>query len=381
MREAQYTETVVVGGGQAGLAVGFHLARRGMRFLILDAHPSVGDAWRTRWDSLRLFTPGAYDGLPGMAFPAGRHEFPTKDAMADYLEAYARRFDLPVRTGRRVEHLTRDGQRFVLSTKDEVFEADNVVVAMSNYQRPRLPRYAGDLDPSIRHLHSYGYRNPAQLQPGPVLIVGAGNSGAEIAVEVARTHQTWLAGNPTGEVPFRIDSLPARLILLRLVLGVLFKHVLTVDTPIGRKARRDHAGHGMPLLRIKSKQLANAGVVRVPRTVGTRDGQPLLEDGRVLDVQNVIWCTGFEPGFTWIDLPILGPDGWPRHHKGVIHDVPGLYFVGLHFLHAASSAMVQGVGRDGERIARAIQSRMRVAAGQSTPANERQTSLGDQAVA
>ena len=359
VREPEYVQTIVIGGGQAGLSAGYHLARQKLPFVILDANERVGDSWRQRWDSLRLFTPTRYDGLAGMPFRARAHYFPTKDEMAGYLEAYTQHFDLPVRTGMRVERLTKDDGRFILTASDgEQFEAENVVVAMANYQRPRVPAFAGELDKGIVQLHSADYRNPAQLQDGAVLLVGAGNSGAEIGVEVARSRETWLSGNPTGEVPFSIDGLPARLLLIRLVLRFLFHRVMTVDTPIGRRKREQILSHGMPLLRVKSSQLKAAGVHRVPRTVGTKDGGPLLEDGRVLDVANVIWCTGFEPGFSWIDLPVLSDDGLPQHEKGVVLQEPGLYFVGLHFLYAASSSMVHGVGRDAEYIAKAIAARV-----------------------
>jgi putative flavoprotein involved in K+ transport len=356
----QHVETVVVGGGQAGLAVGYHLARRGLPFVIIDANNRVGDAWRRRWDSLRLFTPAAYDSLPGMRFPASANHFPTKDEMAGYLDSYAQHFELPVRAGVRVERLTREDGCFLLTTRDgEQLEADNVVVAMANYQQPRVPSFARELDKGILQLHSADYRNPAQLKNGPVLLVGAGNSGAEIAVEVARSHETWLSGEISGEVPFRIDGLPARLLLIRLVLRGLFHRVMTVDTPIGRRKREQFLFHGMPLLRVKGGQLADAGVHRVPRTIGTRDGLMVFEDDRTLSVANVIWCTGFEPGASWIDMPVFAEDGAPLHEKGEVRQAPGLYFVGLNFLYAVSSSMVHGVGRDAERIAGLIAGRVR----------------------
>ena len=356
-RTIERLNTVVVGGGQAGLSVGYHLARQGVAFVILDAASRVGDPWRGRWDSLRLFTPARHSGLDGMPFPAPPFSFPTKDQMADYLEAYARRFALPVRSGTRVERLSRLGNGFVLIAGEARFEAENVVVAVGTYQRPRVPAFARELDPSIVQLHSFAYRGPVQLREGDVLLVGAGNSGAEIALELARGHRTWLAGRATGEVPFRVDGLAARLGLSRLVLRVLFHRVLSVDTPIGRRVRPRMLHQAAPLIRTKAADLAAAGVVRVPRVVGTRDGLPLLEDGRVLEVANVVWCTGFDPGFSWIDLPVFGADGEPRHQSGLVPSEPGLYFVGLHFLHAFSSEMIHGVGRDAARIATAIAAR------------------------
>jgi putative flavoprotein involved in K+ transport len=350
-------ETVVIGGGQAGLSVGYQLARRGRSFVILEANGRIGDSWRKRWDSLKLFTPARYNGLEGWPFPADGWTFPTKDEMADYLEAYAARFDLSVRTGVRVERLSRHGDRFVVETREAVFDAENVVVAMADFQRPRVPEFAEELDSDIVQIHSYEYRNPSQLREGAVLIVGAGNSGAEISLELSRTHRRWLSGRDTGHMPFRIEGLASRLLLAPLALRFVFHRVLTVNTPIGRRARPKILSRGAPVIRVKPGDLASAGVERVPRMIGVRDGLPLLEDGRVLEVANVIWCTGYHPGFSWVDLPVFGAEG-PIHERGIVHGVPGLYFVGLEFLYAMSSVMVHGVGRDAQHIADHIASRV-----------------------
>jgi len=347
--QIERVDTIVVGGSQAGLAVGYHLARRGRSFVILDAHRRIGDAWRTRWDSLRLFTPAAYDALPGMPFPASRTYFPTKDEMADYLEDYARRFELPVRTGVRVDAVARNGHRFLVASDDLRFEADNVVVATSSYGTPRVPEFATELDPALVQVHSAAYRGPSQLQHGDVLIVGAGNSGADIAIEVARSHTTLLSGRDVGHLPFPFNRLTAALVFP--VVRFVFHRVLRASTSVGAKKKEYlAAGHALPLARVKPKDLAAAGVERTPRTVGVKEGLPLLEDGRVVDVRNVIWCTGFRPDFSWIDLPCFGEDGEPAHCRGVVDDEPGLYFVGLHFLHSASSSQVNGIGRDARHV-------------------------------
>ena len=350
---AERIETVIVGGGQAGLAVGRELAGRGQQFVILDANERVGDSWRRRWDSLRLFTPARYDGLPGWRFPAPGWSFPTKDEMADYLEAYATRFDLPVRTGVSVERISRRGERFVVAAGDERFDADRVIVASGAHRIPRIPAFASELDPRIVQLHSSEYRSPSQLQEGGVLVVGVGNSGAEIAFELARTRPTWLAGKQAGEVPVRHGSLPARFVLP--VIRFLGHHVLTVRTPIGRKIGPKFAVKATPLIRVKSKDLASAGVERVPRVVGALDGLPVLEDERTLaEVTNVVWCTGYRQDFSWIDLPVFGENGQPVHDRGVARSIPGLYFVGLRFLYSASSDVLPGVGRDAARIAKHV---------------------------
>lgn len=351
-------DVIVIGGGQAGLSVGYHLARAGARFVILDANQRIGDAWRHRWDSLRLFTPAKFDGLDGMPFPAPRNYFPTKGEMANYLEAYARRFRLPVRSGVRVDRLFKRDSRFVVTAGNLELEANQIVVAMAKYQRAKVPAFAASLSGNITQLHSAEYRNLSQLRSGGVVLVGAGNSGADIALEVARAgHETWIAGRDNGQVPFRPEQFLGRNLLMPLVLGFVFHHVLTVKTPLGRKARPGVLAKGGPLIRVKRADLAAAHVMRAPRVVGVRDGQPLLEDGRALAVANVIWCTGFNPGFDWIELPVFGEDWAPKHVSGVVESVPGLYFVGLPFLHAMSSSMIHGVGRDAARIVEAIKVR------------------------
>ena len=347
---AERIETVIIGGGQAGLAVGYHLAKRGRPFVILDGGARIGDSWRTRWASLRLFTPAKYDGLPGWRFPAPRWSFPTKDEMGDYLEAYAERFDLPVRTGIRVDGIARSGERYVVTAGPRRFEAEHVVVATGANRTPRVPGFAGELDPRIVQLHSSAYRDPSQLRDGTVLVVGAGNSGAEITWELALTHRIWLSGRQVSEVPVRHGSTKARIALP--VIRFLGHRVLTVRTPVGRKAGPGIAHGATPLIRIQSQDLAGAGVERVARVAGIRDGLPVLDDDRVLTPDNVIWCTGFRQDFSWIDLPVLGEDGQPVHDRGVARSEPGITFVGLPFQYAVTSEVLPGVGRDARRIAR-----------------------------
>lgn len=358
--DSKRVETIVIGGGQAGLSVGYHLAKRGLSYLILDANPRVGDAWRNRWDSLQLFTPARYDALPGLRFPAPGGSFPTKDAMANYLESYAKHFQLRIQTGLRVDGLSAEAGRFVVVAGSKRFQAENVIVAMSNYQQPRPPAFARDLDPSIRQLHSHEYRNRSQLQSGAVLVVGVGNSGADIAIDVARAHATWLAGKENGHIPYRIESFFGRNILFRLI-RFMGHRVLALNTPIGRKQRPNFLHRTPPLIRVKPDDLIDAGIQRVGRVTGVEGGLPKLDDNRTLDVKNVIWCTGFTPGFSWIDLPVFDEVGDPLHSRGIVNSVPGLYFLGLQFLYSMTSATVHGVGRDAEYIAKAIECRMRMA--------------------
>ena len=355
MNDSERFDTLIIGGGQAGLMAGYYLAKQDRSFVILDANERIGDAWRKRWDSLRLFTPACFSRLPGMPIPAPAWSYPTKDELADYLESYAARFDLPVRTGVSVDGLSKVDDRFVVSAGQLRFEAENVIVATGAHRIPKAPDFAPELDPRIVQLHSAEYLNPSQLQEGDVLLVGGGNSGAEIAAELSRTRRCLLAGPKVDEIPVRHGTLPARLGFR--VFRFFGHRVLRVDTRVGRKLGPKLLAKGDPLIRTRAKDLEAAGVERVPRVVGVRDGLPVLEDDRVLEVANVIWCTGFRTDFRWIDLPVFGDDGEPLHYRGVVESEPGLYFLGLVFQYSFSSDVLPGRGRDAEYIAKHIATR------------------------
>ena len=354
----EHIETAIIGAGQAGLATAYYLQRRGRPCLILDSNARVGDNWRTHWDSLRLYSPARSDGLPGLPFPGPGWSYPTKDQVADYLAAYAERFHLPVRSLAHVDQLRPSDGTYRLRIGDDLLVADNVVVATGTFGRtPRIPDFALDLDPSIRQLHSSEYRRPAQLKPGPVLVVGASHSGTDIAFEAAERHPTILVGRDPGQLPVRLDHWSARLFLP--VLVFLGKHVITRRTPIGRHAMKEIRFHGLPMLRVKRSDLKARGVDRIlDRVSGAESGRPVLANGRVLDVANVVWCTGFRQVFDWIDLPIFDASGWPREIRGVVPDAPGLFFCGLAFQYAFSSMVLPGVGRDAEYVAKRIDARV-----------------------
>ncbi|WP_315095465.1 NAD(P)-binding domain-containing protein [uncultured Cellulomonas sp.] len=347
-------QTVVIGGGQAGLAASQALSAHGLPHVVLDAAARIGDSWRARWDSLRLFTPARFDGLPGRPYPGDPWALPTKDELADYLEAYAADLTLPVRTGVRVQRLSRSEGRYVVEHDAGVLHAENVVVATGFDRVPRVPGFAAELGPDVVQLDASTYRGPHQVGPGDVLVVGAGNSGADIALELAATHRTYLSGRHPGELPWRIDN-PLVRPLNRLVFWA-FRHVLTTSTPVGRRARADVLAHSGPLIRVRSRDLTQAAVTRVPRTTEVRGGLPVVADGRALDVSTVVWCTGFEPDHSWIDLPVFDRAGQPEHDRGVTAE-PGLYFLGLVFQHALASSMLQGVGADAAHIARRVAER------------------------
>jgi len=353
-------DTVVVGGGQAGLSAGYHLAQRGMPFVILDADERIGDHWRHRWDSLKLYSPARYDSLPGMAFPAPAWHWPTGREMADYLEAYAGRFQLPVRSGVLVERVDPVDGAFAVTTSDgRRIDARQVVVATGPFRAPHLPEIARRLDPSIHQLHSHDYHNPAQLPGGPVLVVGLSHSGADIAFELANAgHRTFLSGASHGQMPMRVTD-TRRAAVGWPVVQFLFKHVFTIRTPMGRSMRPHVRQGGGPLLRVRLPDLDRAGVERHDaKTVGVKDGKPELADGTVLDVASVVWATGYRPDYSFVDAPILGSDGWPEEVRGVSPTVPGLYFVGLPFQYAFSSMLVTGAGRDARFVVDRIADRI-----------------------
>lgn len=357
-RLRETTEVLVIGGGQAGLATGYHLRRAGIPFLIVDGEARVGDTWRRRWDSLRTFTPARYNGLPGMRFPGDPHAFPGKDAVADFLADYARTFDLPVRSGTVVESLRAgDGGGTHVATlagRGQI-QAAQVVLATGAFRVPFVPPFAAALDPSIRQLHTSAYRNPSQLRPGPVAVIGASNSGADIALEIALAgaHPVTLIGRSTGSLPFDPEGRLGRWLDPLIWFGA--NHVLSRGNPFGRRAVREVRGHGEPVERARPDVLRAARVDRIElKATGVRRGRLVLADDRTIEAANVVWATGFRPDYSLVDGLALEPDGWPAQANGVLAGVGGVYVVGLAFQTRLASQLIGGVGRDAEQVVRTI---------------------------
>ncbi|MFZ5909071.1 MAG: flavin-containing monooxygenase [Chloroflexota bacterium] len=345
-------DTIVIGGGQAGLAVGYFLMQQGVNFIILDENPRTGASWRKRWDDLKLFTPGKFNSLPGLAFPMPGDHLPTKDEVADYLDGYAKQFDLPVRRNVKVKELIRNGQGYHISTGDSYILARNVIVATGPFQTPYIPAFANELDPTILQVHSSAYHNTQQIPAQSVLVVGAGNSGVEIALELVRAgKKVWLAGRDVGRIP---ANGPLGKFLGGHPIWWFMGHILTVNTPIGRKVRSGEFHRGTPLGRATRQGIMAAGVELTPRVSGIHAGKPQLEDGRILPVEGVVWATGFRPDYRWIDLPVFDERGYPKHSQGIVPDAPGLYFIGLFFQRALNSSLLGGVGADAAYIARQV---------------------------
>ena len=358
----QHIETLIIGAGQAGLATGYYLKQLGRPFLILDGNDRVGDNWRCHWDSLRLFTPAKYDGLPGLPFPGDAWSFPSKDNVADYLETYAIEMDLPIRVQTRVDRLeARPAGGYAARIGAQTITSDNVVVATGTRGRtPHVPEVAGGLASTIRQLHSTEYKRPSQLSKGPTLVVGASHSGCEIAYELAEHRPVTLCGRYTGNEPFAPGSGWDRIFTPLMVMAA--NHVLTRRTPPGRKVMEYLRGphHGAPTARIKRRDLAERGVRWLEQrvTAVSEDGRPVLADGTALNVTTVIWCTGFEHHFEWIELPVFDEQGWPREYRGVVAEAPGLFFCGLVFQYAFSSMVLPGVARDAAHVAGSIAHRV-----------------------
>ena len=344
---------LVVGAGQAGLGTAHHLAREGVRdVLVVEAAGAVGQAWRERWDSLQLFTPRRFSSLPGLPFPAGPTPTPSRLEMAGYLELYAARFGLPVRTSARVRRLSRDGAGLLAELPGGTVRARHVVVATGAYSRPRVPAAAADLDGSVRQLHSSSYRRPADVPAGPVLVVGGGNSAAQLALELAGRHPVTVAA------PVEPRFLPERVLGVSIYWWLLLTGVLNAgaDSPVGRLLRsRPEAVLGREL-----RRAVHRGAVRLVRSrvVAAGGSRVCLADGTVVEPRTVLWCTGFVPDTGWIDVPgALTEDGAPRHEGGA-SPVPGLHWMGLPWQTRVNSALVDGVDRDARltawRIATAL---------------------------
>jgi putative flavoprotein involved in K+ transport len=355
-------DVAVIGGGQAGLAMAWHLTRQNLRFVVLEAGPEVGHAWRSRWDSLTLFTPAQYDALPGMPFPGKADTYPGKDPVAGYLQGYADTFHLPVRLNARVTHLSRTAEGFEIRTDDELFRARQVVVATGPFQVPFMPPAAQRLDSSVTQLHSVGYRNPQALPPGPVLVVGGGNSGFQIAEELATTRQVDLS------IGTKLPMLPQRLAGKDLFWWLTQLRLLRVSTGSGlgrRMSSRDF------VIGSSRRMLRREGVRFRPRLTGADGSTVRFADGSTLDVSVLIWATGYRPDYSWIHIPEVTRDGQVVHRRGVT-EVPGLYFLGLTWQHTRGSALLGFVNDDATHLTGHIAAHQHVTTGPvpSVPADK-----------
>ncbi len=346
--QAKHWHTVIIGGGQAGLATGYFLKKLNKEFIILDENMRIGDSWRKRWDSLKLFTPSQYDGLPGLPFPGLKNSFPGKDEMADYLERYVNTFSLPVQVNTKVKHLDSKNGHYEMDTSAQKLVSDHVVISTGTNPFPKIPAILLDLNPEIFQIHSSRYINPDMLPPGDVLVVGAATSGIEIALEISKTHKTYISGKPTFHIPDPVFKYAGDLYWW------FVSNIVTVRTTIGRKAKKSIIHGGSPLIRVSSGDLIVAGITCLPRVTGLENGFPKLEDNSVIRVSSIVWATGYKPDFSWIGMKVTDETGWPISNRGVSPVSKGLYFVGMPFQYGLTSGLVGGVGRDAAYVSRQI---------------------------
>jgi putative flavoprotein involved in K+ transport len=354
-------EVVVVGGGQTGLAIGYHLAQQGRDFTILEAAAEPAAAWRQRWDSLRLFTPARYDALPGLAFPGDPDRYPGRDDVVAYLTDYARHFDLPVELDSPVRAIRKSGDRYLVELDDRAYEAERVVVATGPFQVPFVPAIAERLAPEVAQLHSAAYRSPDALPDGPVLVVGGGNTGYQIAEELSASREVHLSiGSRQTPLPQRILGrdlfwyLDATGLIRKTTASRIGSRMAGRDTLIGSTPRTLRRRHGVELH---------------GRAVDASGSTVSFSDGTKVDAEAVIWATGFRADHSWIDVPVFDEDGRLSHRRGVTKS-PGLYFLGLSWQHTRGSALLGWVKDDAEYIAQQINSLPRSA---PTESNLRRT--------
>ena len=337
-------DITVIGGGQAGLAIGYHLAQQGRDFTILDAAGAPAAAWRERWDSLTLFTPVRHDSLPGVPFPGDPDHYPTRDEVVAYLTEYARRFDLPIQYDSRVRGVRREGDGYLVELVDRSYTADNVVVATGPFQTPRTPVLADQLDPAIVQMHSSAYRSPEQIPAGPVLVVGGGNTGYQIAEELATTHDVHLSvgarQTPLPQRPFGRD-----IFSYLVATGLMNK---TRDSRLGRRLRDRET-----LIGSSPRAARRNGIHLHGRTTGAHGRSVEFTDDTSLEIASVIWATGFGLDHAWIDAPIFDADGAVEHERGVTRS-PGLYFLGLPWQHTRGSALLGWVKDDAAHLSQHI---------------------------
>ena len=355
-------DVAVIGAGQAGLTIGYELARQRRRFIILDTADSVGAAWRTRWDSLTLFTPRRYDSLPGLDFPGDPNGYPNRDEVVAYLEDYARRFALPISLNTHVRRVGADAGGYILETDQGALGADQVVVATGPFQQPYVPTVASQLSPAVDQAHSVKYRRPSEVPPGTVLVVGGGNTGFQIAEELSSTHDVVLS------VGSRQIPLPQRIIGRDLFWWLTKSRLIqkTIESRLGSRMQHKDTLIGSSPRGLRRRH----GVTIKPRAISGQGNTVRFEDGTELDVDAVIWATGYRSDYSWIDLPVFEAEGGIRHRRGVT-DVPGFYFLGLYWQWTRGSALIGWVNDDAEYIAQQIEAHERHKQSMSPPSVER----------
>jgi putative flavoprotein involved in K+ transport len=338
-------DVLVIGAGQAGLALGQHLRQHDLRFLLVDRHARLGDSWRQRFDSLTLFTPRAYSALPGLPLTGDPDGYPTKDELADYLETYAARFDLPVALETGIAALERrDGGFHATTDRGDTLTARAVVIATGAFQEPVVPAIAAALSPSVTQLTAERYRNPVDVPAGTILVVGDGATGRQIALELSESREVLLAaGRPRRVSRDRI--------LGRSVFWWMDKLGVIRMSPESRLGRKLKATDPFPGRHLELGRLRERGVTVTGRLAGATGNRVTFAAGEPAAVDAVIWATGYRDRTEWVAIPgAVDADGAFVEKQGV-SPVPGLFFIGRSWQTSRGSALVTGVGRDAAGIA------------------------------
>lgn len=334
-------DIIVIGAGQAGLSMGYYLQQGGYNFVILDGEKRIGDTWRNRYDSLTLFTPKSYSSLPGMRLEGDKNALPTKDEIADYLEAYANRFLLPVKTETTVHKVQKIKSTFEVSTDKGIFHSKHVIIASGAFQKPFIPSISQSLSKDVFQIHSSQYQSSEMIPDGPVLVIGGGNSGTQIATELAENREVTIAiSHPFKFLPLTIMGKSIFYWLEKI--GLLYAGTNTRRGSWFRK-------QSDPIFGLELKHLIRKEKISIkPRVIKTQGREIIFNDYSKRNVQNIIWSTGFVPDYKWINIEgILDTKGFPLHKRGV-SPIQGLYYIGLPWQHQRGSALICGVGKDAE---------------------------------
>ncbi|MFS1511506.1 flavin-containing monooxygenase [Chengkuizengella sp. SCS-71B] len=345
MNELVKLDVIVIGAGQAGLAIGYYLKKSNLSFLLLDQNVQIGETWIKRYDSLILFSPRKYSSLPGLSFPGNPNGYPNKNETADYLKKYKKQFSIPVELDTHVIQLTKENDVFITETNHKTYHSKVVVIATGPFQSSFIPKLkCSSLDEKIIQLHSSEYKNPQQLHKGNTLVVGAGNSGAQIAVELSNSHDVYLSSSQN--LKFSPHKFAGKSVFWWFEILKIYD-VFHTGTKLGEWIKKQPE----PIMGTELKELIHQNKVKITAKTISIDGNKVtFEDGKTLTVKNIIWATGFTQNFDWIKINnVLNQKGNPLHKRGV-SQVPGLFFIGLPWLHKRPSALLGGVGEDAEYI-------------------------------
>jgi putative flavoprotein involved in K+ transport len=336
-------DVIVIGAGQAGLSMGYYLKKGNSSFLILDNNERIGDVWRKRYDSLVLFTPRSFSSLHGLTLEGDPNRFPTKNEIADYLERYANTFDLPIKFNTEVKRITKHDKTFMIHTQNSILKAKKVVVATGAFHTPNIPSLSKEVSKEVVQLHSSQYKDPSQLNEGAVLVVGGGNSGTQIAVELSLSHNTYLSvGHPIHFLPLTFFN--KSIFWWFDMMGIL---KFSSTSFVGRRIQKQ----GDPIFGYELKEKMKKNKVKLNgRTVSIQNNIVTFDDLTSLKINNIIWATGFTPNYSWIDIPNLVKLNSKVHHKRGVTNIEGLYFLGLPWQHRRGSALLFGVGDDAKYL-------------------------------